>query len=176
MNDDRPEKTEPDVVAPAGDAADEAVIEAEIVETPDVVESEDAASSEPAGELEPVPLKVVPMYIETDDPPTEAGEPVEAAPAPRRPRTKLVGILALVVAVAAAVLQGVGIGVATGGDYPLASALAYGAIVASILAFVAALVAVLGGFGRRWGVAALVIAVFANPVVLLALLSWVGGA
>ncbi len=126
------------------------------------------------GDIEHVPLKVVPMYVDEEAPaPVDEVQPPEIQV--ERKRTAIPGIASLALAVIAAVLQGVAIALATAGDYGTASILAYAAIVGSIVAFVGALVAVIANLGRRTGVAALVLAVLANPVVLLGLLGWVGG-
>lgn len=128
------------------------------------------------GEIEHVPLKVVPMYVEVESP--EAAAPDETEPPEIRGvasnvRSPLVGIAALGLAVVTAVVHGVAVGVASGGDPPAGTVLAVIAISLSVLAVVGGLVALIGGFGRRWGAAAIVLAVLANPVVLLTLLGWV---
>ncbi|MGK2936245.1 MAG: 1,4-dihydroxy-6-naphthoate synthase [Solirubrobacteraceae bacterium] len=128
------------------------------------------------GEIEHVPLKVVPMYVEPENPEApapEETEPPEIQVVAKRPRTPFVGIAALAVAVVTAVVHGVAVGVASGGDLSAGTVLAVVAICLSVLAVVGGLVALIGGFGRRWGVAAIVLGALANPVVLLALLGWV---
>lgn len=130
------------------------------------------------GSVEHVPLKVVPMYIEavSDDGTGEPGEPPEIQTVGQRVRGPLVGIGALGLAVAGGVVHGVAVAVGTGGDGAGATILAIVAIVLTAAAFLAGLVAVVFGFGRRAGVVAMVLALVANPVVLLTVLRWVEGA
>lgn len=123
--------------------------------------------------LEKVPIKVVPIYFDAPLT-TQPIDTPDVAPEPPRAKTPLVGALAVGVAVGAAVLQGVAIGVATAGDYLAATVLAYLAITFSILAVGGAIVAIVLDRGRRLGIVALVAGVFANPVVLLAILSALG--
>lgn len=128
------------------------------------------------GELEPVPLKVVPMYVEPDDPEPAASEEPESPEiqvTASRPRTPFVGIAALVLAVATAVVHGVAVAVASGGDAQAGTVLAVVAIGLSILAVVGGLVALIAGLGRRTGAAAFVLGGLSNPLVLLNLLRWV---
>ncbi len=128
------------------------------------------------GELEPVPLKVVPMYVEPDDAEPaapEGPEPPEIQVVAARARTPLVGIAALALAVLTAIVHGVAVAVASGGDAQTGTVLAVVAIGLSILAVVGGLVALIAGLGRRTGAAAFVLGGLANPVVLLNLLRWV---
>ncbi len=128
------------------------------------------------GELDKVPIKVVPIYIEpvVEMPPLEPEIVVEPEPtdAPRRGRV-LVGGLALLGALAAAIVTGVGIGVAASGLYDLGAVLAWVAIVLSALAVLVGLVAIIVGWGRRWGIAAVILGVVSNPWVLTTVLSLV---
>ncbi len=128
------------------------------------------------GELDKVPIKVVPIYIEpvVEMPPLEPEIVVEPEPtdAPRRGRA-FVGGLALLGALAAAIVTGVGIGVAASGLYDLGAVLAWVAIVLSALAVLVGLVAIIVGWGRRWGIAAVILGVVSNPWVLTTVLSLV---
>ena len=125
-------------------------------------------------ELEKVPIKVVPIYFDAPLT-TQPIETPDVTPEPPRAKTPLIGSLAVGVAVGAAVLQAVAIAVATGGEYLFATVLAYLAIAFSIVAIGGGIVAVVLNRGRRLGIVALVAGVLANPVVLLAILSALGG-
>lgn len=115
-------------------------------------------------------IKVVPMYLEGEEP------PVEAVPAPvERVRTRLLGILALAFGVLTVAALIAGMVIATGGNWPLATIVAYGAIGLSSVAVVVGVVAVILGRGRRWAVIAVLLGVFANPLVLLTILRFFGG-
>lgn len=126
------------------------------------------------GELDKVPIKVVPIYLEPVAEPAEPLEPeivVEPEPsdAPRR-TTNLVGSLALIAALAAAVVTGVGVGVASSGAYDAGTVLAWVAIVVSIAAVLGGLVAAVAGWGRRLGIAAVILGTLANPWLLATVL------
>jgi hypothetical protein len=128
------------------------------------------------GPVEHVPLKVVPMYVEGEGQQSQPGgeaEPPEIEGVASRVRTPWIGIIALALALVTAVAHGVAVAVASGGELQAATALAVVAISLSVLAVVGGLVALVAGFGRRAGLAAIVVGVLANPVVLLALLGWV---
>lgn len=134
---------------------------------------------ESPGQIEHVPLKVVPMYVEGENPDlpdADETEPPELPGVVARVRTPWVGRIALALAVATAVVHGFAVGVASDGDPTTGTVLAYVAIGLSILAVLGGLVAVIAGFGRRTGAAAVALGVVANPVVLLTLLGWVQAA
>ena len=129
------------------------------------------------GEVERVPIKVVPYYVQEPEPdldsartpqPEPEAEPVET---PRR-RTRLVGIGAAVLALATSVVTAAAVVTSSNGDFPVGTFLAYVAIGVSAVAVLVSLVAIVGGFGRRWGIGALVVGVLANPPVLLTVLNW----
>ncbi|QEO08823.1 hypothetical protein [Protaetiibacter larvae] len=96
----------------------------------------------------------------------------EAAAPKRRPRWPggLAGGLAILMVVTAAVA----FALATSGRFELGLGLAISATLLSGLAVVAGLVAVIGRWGRGWGIAAIAVGVLLNPVVLLLGLSWLG--
>jgi hypothetical protein len=101
--------------------------------------------------------------------------PPEQDPEPSPPRAPwLVGVVGLVLAVAAAVLQVLGIVQASNFNWERGTFLAWLAIGASVAAFIVGLVALIGNRGRRWGMAAMVAAVIANPWVLTRLLEALG--
>ena len=119
-------------------------------------------------------IKVVPMFIdgegeEDDESSDEQSPPLE------RTGTALLGILALALAALTAAGLAAGVVIATAGDYRLATIVAYGAIGLSVLAVVGGVLAVILGWGRRWGVIAVIVGVVANPLVLLVVLRFFGG-
>lgn len=133
---------------------------------------------ESPGQVEHVPLKVVPMYVEGENPDLEDADAPDAPELPgvvARVRTPWVGRGALALAVATAVVHGIAVGVASGGDPATGTVLAFLAIGLSIAAVLGGLVAVIAGFGRRTGAAAVALGVLANPVVLLSVLGWISG-
>jgi hypothetical protein len=129
------------------------------------------------GEIEHVAPKVVPYYVTGFDEeyvePQVDPEPVVEPEQPKRttgvPRA-LVGMIALGLAVVMAVLHVVGIVVASGNDYGTATAIAWVAIVISGVAVLGGVAAIILRRGRGWGIAAIVLGVLANPVILLYLL------
>jgi hypothetical protein len=52
--------------------------------------------------------------------------------------------------------------------------LSYSAIMLSVMAVLAGIVAVVGNWGRGWGIAAIAVGVLLNPIVLLYALTWIG--
>jgi len=52
--------------------------------------------------------------------------------------------------------------------------LSYSAIMLSVMAVLAGIVAVVGNWGRGWGIAAIAVGLLLNPVVLLYGLTWIG--
>ncbi len=125
------------------------------------------------GELDKVPIKVVPIYLE----PVEEPEPLEPeivvepepTDAPRR-SIPLVGALSLLAAVAAAVLTGVGVAMASAGAYDAGTVIAWISIVLSSLAVLGGLVAAVAGWGRPWGVVAVIVGLGSNPWLLATVL------
>lgn len=128
------------------------------------------------GEVERVPLKVVPIYVTPieDEPeaPEEEPEVVEEALRVRRP---WIGLAAVALTVATIGVHAAAIVVASNGDFPTGTLLGYIAIGLSALAVVVGLVAAVVGRGRAWGIAAAVVAVLANPWVLLIVLRFLSG-
>lgn len=137
------------------------------------------------GELDRVPIKVVPIYLdpvveEVADPSTDGSDsgqhgPEEPTPQ-RRPRTpstarvRTIGPIALVGGLVTVVLTGIGVGVASTGSYDAGTILAWVAIAVSAVSVLAALAAVVFGWGRAWGIVGLVLAIAGNPWVLTSLL------
>ncbi len=127
-----------------------------------------------AAEVERVPLKVVPIYVQPiDDEPEPVEEVVVEEPAP--PRRPPVWIAAVVLALGTIGVHIAAIVVASAGDFPTGTLLGYVAIGLSLLSVIAGVVAAILGRGRTWGIVAAVIAVLANPFVLLTLLTWLSG-
>jgi len=102
--------------------------------------------------------------------PVVDGEPGEA------PRTRGygLGVLAMVLVVAFAVVHVVAIVVATDGGYVLASQLAVVAIVGTIITLVLGIGTFVLRTGRRWGSIAIVLSIVANPVALRHILDFFG--
>jgi hypothetical protein len=103
--------------------------------------------------------------------PASEAAPDEAWP-PRRPRWP--GSLAGGLAILMVVTWGVALACSLAGMLELGVGLSYSAILLSGLAVVAGVVAVVGNWGRGWGIAAIVVGVLLNPVVLLHGLTWIG--
>jgi hypothetical protein len=135
------------------------------------------------GEIEPVTTKVVPFFVtgyesdpvEDDDDVTQSDPPKRERPRRSAGRSSLVGQAALGAALATIVVHMSAVVVASSGAFIAGSVLAWVAIAFSILAVLTGLVAVVGRFGRSWGVGAIVLGLFANPFLLLRLLDFVGG-
>jgi len=100
------------------------------------------------------------------------GAPGEASPA----RGQGLGVLAVLLVLAFAVVHVVAIVVATGGGYVLASQLAIVAIVGTIITLVLGIGTFVLRSGRRWGAVAIVLSVVANPIALRHLLDFFGSA
>ncbi len=109
----------------------------------------------------------VPADAESVDASLDAGQ----APA-RRPRWP--GSLAGGVAILMVLTWATGLAFMMGGGFELGVGLSISATILSVLAVLGGLVAVVGRWGRGWGVAAIVVGVLLNPVVLIYLLSWLG--
>lgn len=137
--------------------------------------------SEP-GSIEKVPIKVVPMYIETHPIASEESSPETddtqrgETDRPARQKTIIVGALATASAVLVAVLTGVATAVASSGVYRISTVLAWAAIGLSVVAVVAGVWATATNRGRRWGVVAIVLGLAGNPWLLRVILEAVGGA
>jgi hypothetical protein len=114
-------------------------------------------------DIEPTPIKVVPMFI--DEP-----EPVESPPAPverRRWYRPIPGILAFGFALATAVLLVVAIVLATDADFETSTTLSWAAMIASTVAVLGGITAIVLKAGRGWGIAAVVVGILTNPYLLL---------
>ena len=101
----------------------------------------------------------------TVDRPRRSGLFAPRSPSDDAPRRGL-GPLAFALAVFFAVVTTVAVAVAAGGDYPTATTLAWFAIAGTAGSFVLGAAAAVLGRGRRWALAALVVSVVANPLLL----------
>jgi lysylphosphatidylglycerol synthetase-like protein (DUF2156 family) len=90
-----------------------------------------------------------------------------------RVRTPLLGILALVLVVLAGIVQVLAISTATDGRYLVGTVLAWGAVAASVLGLLVGVVATVLGLGRRWAIAAMVLSLVSNPIVVLNVLGFI---
>lgn len=98
---------------------------------------------------------------------------VDVAPAhARRPRWP--GSLAGGLAILMVVTWAIALACSVGGLFELGVGLTLSAMLLSVLAVVAGVVAVIGRWGRGWGIAAVAVGVLLNPVVLLYGLTWIG--
>ena len=137
----------------------------------------------PHGEVERVPLKVVPIFVQpiVDEPElvVEDDDDLDAAVSaedePRR-RTRLVGIAAMVLALGTIGVHIAAVVVSSAGDFVAGAQLGWVAIGLSALAVLVGLVAAIIGRGRAWGIVAVLVAVLANPYVLLTVLRLLSGA
>lgn len=78
-------------------------------------------------------------------------------------------------AVLLAGVEAVAIAVGSGGQWLAATVLAWLVIVLTVVSFCGGIVAVIRGYGRRWGIAAAALSLIANPLVLLWLFGALGG-
>jgi len=99
-------------------------------------------------------------------------QPTDAPRAKRRSAPWVLGVIGVVLAITAGVLQVLGIIQATGLNWQRGTLLAWLAIGVSTMAFVVGLIALVLNRGRRWGAVAMIAAVVANPWVLTQLLGW----
>jgi len=104
--------------------------------------------------------------------PAAGGDPGESA----RSRGQGLGVLAVVLVLAFAVVHVVAVIVATGGGYVLASQLAIVAIVGTIITLVLGIGTFVLRAGRRWGLVAIVLSIVANPIALRYILDFFGSA
>ncbi|MGV8883739.1 MAG: hypothetical protein ACOH19_16445 [Rhodoglobus sp.] len=132
------------------------------------------------GEMEHVPTKVVPFYVtgydEVDVPaepeePAEAPEPVEE----RVARSSILGQIALCFALATAAAHVIAVVLAASGSFVAGTVFAWIAVWVSAATILGSLVAIVGRFGRGWAIAALILGLFANPLLLLNVLNFLGG-
>jgi hypothetical protein len=131
------------------------------------------------GEVERVPLKVVPIFVQPiedePEPPETPDDEFVAEEHGRARRRPYVGIAAVLLALGTVGVHIAAVVVASGGDFPGGELLGYVAIGISALAAVVGLLAAIVGWGRAWGITAIVIAVLANPWVLLMVLRFLSG-
>lgn len=99
----------------------------------------------------------------------DAGEP----PRPQRPWP--IGPIALAIAVLLAAAEVIGVLLANSGQFGVAGIIGQSLIVLTVLSFLLGLFAVIRGRGRGWGIAAMILSLLVNPLVLINLLSLFGG-
>ncbi|CAN5256780.1 hypothetical protein BH09ACT5_BH09ACT5_10610 [soil metagenome] len=134
----------------------------------------------PLGEVERVPLKVVPIYVQPlEDEPLEdeplLDEPLVEEETAKKRRTPAFALATALLTAGTVAVHVAAIVVASGGDYPDGTLLAYVAVGLSVLAVITGVVAGIRGPARGWVIAAVVLAVLANPVVLLSVLRFLSG-
>jgi hypothetical protein len=108
-------------------------------------------------------------------PVAEPAEPVLSRPRRVRTRPRWPGILSFVLAGVTLAGLVTGIALATSDLFLAATYTAWAAIGASVLAVLAAVVALVGRFGSGWAAAGLILGVIANPLVLTMALDLIGG-
>ena len=108
-----------------------------------------------------------PTIDAVSEPPTDAAA---HAPHPPAPRLRIIGWLALALAVIAGVLAGVAVAQVADGRFEVGTALAWTAIVLSGVAVVGGILALIAGFGRVPGAIAIPVGLLANPFLLTQLL------
>lgn len=97
----------------------------------------------------------------------------EVAPVPERRRLPL-GLVAFAVAVVLAILEIVAIALANSGEPGAATVLGQVLVLLTALPLALGLYAAVRGMNRGWGIAAVAVAVLANPLILVNLLSFFG--
>ena len=141
------------------------------------VDEPTSAGDATPGEVERVPLKVVPIFVTPieEEPEVVEEEPVLVEEPVARPRRPWLGLGAVALTLATIGVHIAALIVSTAGDFPTGTLLAYVATGISAVAVVAGIVAAILGRGRAWGIAAALVAVLANPLVLLAILRFLSG-
>ncbi len=99
-------------------------------------------------------------------------DPAQVAAPKSRPRWP--GGLAGGIAILMVFSWAAGLALLSAGSFEFGMGLTISAILLSAIAIVAGLIAAIGSFGRGWGIAAIVVGVLLNPVLVLLLLSWLG--
>jgi hypothetical protein len=91
-------------------------------------------------------------------------------PAARRKRNPVVGKIALGLAIVSAAVDASAFAVFMGGDTDFAFGICFVVVFLTLIAAVLGFVAAVGSFGRWYGAVGVVVAFFANPVILIVLL------
>ena len=127
------------------------------------------------GEVERVPLKVVPIFVQPieEEPPVEDDILVEE-PFPRK-RPVYVAFAAAALALGTIGVHIAAIVVASAGEFVTGTLLGYVAIGLSALAVLTAIGALVVGRLRVCAIAAGILAILANPIVLLVVLRFLSG-
>ena len=95
---------------------------------------------------------------------------VTRQPAARRRKNPITGKIALGLAVVAAAVDASAFAVFVGGDTTFAFGICFVVVFLTLVAAVLGFIAAVGSFGRWYGVVGVVVAFFANPVILIVLL------
>ncbi|WIB13113.1 hypothetical protein [Curtobacterium sp. MCPF17_052] len=95
---------------------------------------------------------------------------VTRQPAARRRKNPITGKIALGLAVVAAAVDASAFAVFVGGDTTFAFGICFVVVFLTLVAAVLGFIAAVGSFGRWYGVIGVVLAFFANPVILIVLL------
>lgn len=97
------------------------------------------------------------------------------APAPARVRRSApIAYIAFGIALVLVIIEGIAIYVASNGGAVAATTLGQVLVVLTALPFALGLISAIRGPHREWGIAAMVVAVVANPLILLTVLSFFG--
>ena len=102
--------------------------------------------------------------MSTDDPPIS----------PPRLLPSWIGLASAIFATFLIVLEGVAITIASGRNWDTATTLAWAVIGLMGVSLIGGILAVIFNLGRRWGVAAIVLSVVGNPIVLVWLFARIG--
>ncbi len=94
----------------------------------------------------------------------------QQGPVGRRKRNPVVGKIALGLAVVSAAVDASAFAVFMGGDTDFAFGICFVVVFLTLIAAVLGFVAAVGSFGRWYGAIGVVVAFFANPVILIVLL------
>lgn len=95
---------------------------------------------------------------------------VRAAGAARRKRNPVLGKIALGLAVVSAAVDASAFAVFMGGDTDFAFGICFVVVFLTLIAAVLGFIAAVGAFGRWYGAVGVVVAFFANPVILIVIL------
>jgi hypothetical protein len=94
---------------------------------------------------------------------------VRRQPAAQRRRNPVIGKIALGLAVVAAAVDASAFAVFMGGDTTFAFGICFVVVFLTLVAAVLGFISAVGSFGRWYGVVGVVLAFFANPVILIVL-------
>ncbi len=113
------------------------------------------------------------LLDETAAPKPLGGVPEQLAAAPQR-RPLPLGYIAFTAAVVLAIAEGIAISLAYSNQQALAASIGQVLVVLSALPLALGLFVAIRGPRREWGIAAMVVAIVANPLILINVLSFFG--